>query len=59
MTAPLFTQDQIQELLSIVDYHNSFLVVQILGKGSLSEFDKFTLKQNGIDIDQQAPIVPS
>jgi len=48
----MFTQSQIQELMSIVDYHSAFVVASVLGGGSLSDFDKFILAQNGIDVDK-------
>lgn len=59
MAVKLFTQEQIQELLSIVDYHSSFLVAQVLGKDSLSSYDKYVLRNAGIDIDKIARENPS
>ena len=46
----LFTLDQIQQITGIIDFHSSYLIFQVLGKESLSPFDKITLEQNGIDI---------
>ncbi len=48
----IFTAEQIQELTGIVDYHSSFLIASIMGKEVLTEYDKFILNQNGIDIDK-------
>jgi hypothetical protein len=46
----LFTIQQIQEITGIIDFHSSYLIFQVLGKDSLSEFDKYTLEQSGIDV---------
>lgn len=48
----MFTVNQIQNLLSVVDYHNTFLVVSFLGKEVLDDYDKFILKQHGVDVDE-------
>lgn len=48
----MFTPTEIQSILSVVDYHNSFLIISMLGKDVLDDWDRFVLKQNGIDIDQ-------
>lgn len=48
----MFTTSQIQNLLSVVDYHNTFLVVSFLGKEVLDDYDKFILKQHGVDVDE-------
>lgn len=48
----LFTPEQIQTLVSIVDYHQAQLTISILGKEVLDTYDKFILKQNGIDVDK-------
>jgi len=55
----LFTAEQINEIVSIVDYHQSFLIMQVLGKDSLDDFDKYILKQNGIDVDKIQEGVPT
>ena len=46
----LFTLDQIQQITGIIDFHSSYLIFQVLGKESLTDFDKVILEQNGIDI---------
>ena len=48
----MFTQEEIQKLLEIVDYHSSFLVGSVLGNDILTEWDKYVLKQHGIDVDE-------
>jgi len=48
----IFTIHQIQEITGIVDFHASYLIFQVLGKDSLSDFDRFTLEQNGIDLGE-------
>jgi hypothetical protein len=48
----LFTTEEIQSLISIVDYNQTFLAIEILGKDVLDDWDKYVLKLNGIDIDQ-------
>ncbi|MDH3382342.1 MAG: hypothetical protein OEL54_06520 [Flavobacteriaceae bacterium] len=48
----IFTSQQIQELLSIVDYHSSFTVANLLGKEALGDYDKFILNKHGIDVDK-------
>lgn len=48
----MFTPVEIQSLLGVVDFHNSFLIISMLGKDVLDEWDRFILKQNGIDIDK-------
>ena len=48
----MFTTTDIQNLLSIVDFHNTFLIVSVLGKDVLDDWDKFILKQHGIDVDK-------
>lgn len=48
----LFTPEEIQTLISIVDYNQTFLAIEILGKDVLDDWDKYILKINGIDIDQ-------
>jgi len=55
----MFTVDQIREILSIVDYHQSFLIMQVLGKDSLDDFDKYILRSNGVDIDKIEAGVPT
>ena len=48
----LFTQQEIQRLLDIVDYHSSFVAGSVLGKEILTDYDKFILNKYGIDIDK-------
>ena len=48
----MFSIEEIQKLTSIVDFHNSFFAVQILGKEVLDDYDKFVLKTYGIDVDK-------
>ena len=48
----MFTVEEIQKLTSIVDFHNSFFAVQILGKEVLDDYDKFVLKTYGIDVEK-------
>ena len=45
----IFTDQEIQKLLDIVDYHASFIAGSTLGKESLTEYDKFILNKHGID----------
>lgn len=46
----LFTLEQVQQITGIIDFHSSYLIFQVLGKESLSDFDKMTLEYNGIDL---------
>lgn len=46
----LFTLNQIQQITGIIDFHSSYLIFQVLGKESLTDFDKVILEQNGIDV---------
>ena len=48
----MFTVEEIQKLTSIVDFHNSFFAIQILGKEVLDDYDKFILRNFGIDIEK-------
>lgn len=48
----LFTQQEIQRLLEIVDYHSSFVAGSVLGKEVLSDYDRFILQKHGIDIEK-------
>lgn len=48
----IFTIEQIQEITGIVDFHSSYLVFQVLGKESLSDFDRLMLEQNGINVGE-------
>jgi len=48
----MFTTSQIQSLLSIVDYHSSFVVATILGRGVLNDFDADVLRKYGIDVTE-------
>lgn len=47
----IFTQDQINTLLQIVDYHSSFLIGFNLGVEVLTPYDHFVLQQQGIDVN--------
>lgn len=45
----IFTDEEIQSLLEIVDYHSSFIAGTTLGKEVLTEYDKFILNKHGIN----------
>jgi len=45
----IFTDQEIQRLLEIVDYHSSFIAGTTLGKEVLTEYDKFILNKHGIN----------
>jgi len=48
----IFTPNQIEELLSILDYHHTFVIATNLGASVLSEYDRNLLKGFGIDLDK-------
>jgi hypothetical protein len=54
----IFTQEQTDQLLQIVEYNSSFLIGFNLGVEALTAYDKFVLQQQGIDLsilDQEWP----
>jgi len=48
----IFTPNQIEELLTILDYHHTFVIATNLGTSVLSEYDRNLLKGFGIDLDK-------
>jgi hypothetical protein len=48
----IFTAEEINRLLEIVDYHSSFVVGEVLGREALSDYDRFILNKYGIDPDK-------
>lgn len=54
----LFTVDELQGLLNIVDKNSAILVAQTLGKGFLTKSDEVLLKLNGVDIEKISKDIP-
>lgn len=48
----IFTPDQIQELLKVIEFHHIFFIGNNIGPSVLSEIDKNILRANGIDLDK-------
>jgi hypothetical protein len=48
----IFTPQDIQRLLEIVEYHSSFVAGSTLGKEVLTDYDRFILNKHGIDPDK-------
>lgn len=54
----IFTQEQVQEILSILDYHSLFVISTNFGTKALSEDDKNILRTFGIDVEKLSKEIP-
>ena len=54
----IFTKQQVEEILRIIDYHYSFVIATNLGIDSLTEDDKTILQSFGIDLKDFENLFP-